>query len=132
MGRLTVVLILLANILTIAVASPPIVDLGYAKYQGYLDSTTNNTHFLSIRYAEPPLGIERLPDDHETYLNSTLRTSPILRAVISSSYGRHPTSKCSTTIMSPVVFWSSSHIALPRSIEKTDSQRPFFRGLPVP
>ena len=67
MGRLNVVIVFLASILTVAVASPPVVDLGYARYQGYVDSTTNNTHFLSIRYAEPPLGIERLPDDLENH-----------------------------------------------------------------
>ncbi|KAH7928320.1 alpha/beta-hydrolase [Leucogyrophana mollusca] len=36
--------------------SAPIVDLGYAQYQGALDSATNITSFLSIRYAAPPLG----------------------------------------------------------------------------
>ncbi|KAH7903515.1 Carboxylesterase family-domain-containing protein, partial [Hygrophoropsis aurantiaca] len=36
--------------------SAPIVDLGYAQYQGALDTTTNITSFLSIRYAAPPLG----------------------------------------------------------------------------
>ena len=34
----------------------PIVDLGYAQYQGYFDAQTNITNFLSIRYAAPPLG----------------------------------------------------------------------------
>lgn len=46
-----------------AVYSPPIVDLGYAKYQGIsvLDSVNNksNTNFLSIRYAAPPTGALR-------------------------------------------------------------------------
>ncbi|KAH7906561.1 Alpha/Beta hydrolase protein [Hygrophoropsis aurantiaca] len=37
-------------------ASAPVVDLGYAQYQGALDTTTNITSFLSIRYAAPPLG----------------------------------------------------------------------------
>jgi hypothetical protein len=67
MCRLTVAAVFLASILTIAIASPPVVDLGYARYQGYVDSTTNNTHFLSIRYAEPPLGKERSLVDLETY-----------------------------------------------------------------
>ena len=39
-----------ANVIT------PIIDLGYAQYQGYLDPQTNITNFLSIRYAAPPLG----------------------------------------------------------------------------
>ncbi|KAH0833389.1 Alpha/Beta hydrolase protein [Lanmaoa asiatica] len=34
----------------------PIVNLGYAQYQGYFDAQTNLTNFLSIRYAAPPLG----------------------------------------------------------------------------
>ncbi|EGN99360.1 hypothetical protein SERLA73DRAFT_108823 [Serpula lacrymans var. lacrymans S7.3] len=37
-------------------ASSPIVDLGYAQYQGTLDTSTNITSFLSIRYAAPPIG----------------------------------------------------------------------------
>ena len=34
----------------------PIVDLGYAQYQGYFDAQTNITSFLSVRYATPPIG----------------------------------------------------------------------------
>ncbi|KAJ7589883.1 Alpha/Beta hydrolase protein [Mycena floridula] len=34
----------------------PVVDLGYARYQGTFDSASNNTHFLGMRYAAPPLG----------------------------------------------------------------------------
>lgn len=34
----------------------PIVDLGYAQYQGYFDAQTNITSFLSVRYAAPPIG----------------------------------------------------------------------------
>ena len=36
--------------------SPPIVDLGYATYQGVFNSTSNTTNFLGIRYAAPPVG----------------------------------------------------------------------------
>ncbi|KIJ62991.1 hypothetical protein HYDPIDRAFT_93630 [Hydnomerulius pinastri MD-312] len=36
-------------------ASAPVVNLGYSQYQGALDTTTNVTSFLSIRYAAPPL-----------------------------------------------------------------------------
>ncbi|KAH7906562.1 Alpha/Beta hydrolase protein [Hygrophoropsis aurantiaca] len=36
--------------------SAPIVDLGYAEYQGAVDPSTNITSFLSIRYASPPTG----------------------------------------------------------------------------
>ncbi|KAJ7077232.1 Alpha/Beta hydrolase protein [Mycena epipterygia] len=34
----------------------PIVDLGYAQYQGIVDTASNITNFLGIRYAAPPLG----------------------------------------------------------------------------
>ncbi|THV01054.1 alpha/beta-hydrolase [Dendrothele bispora CBS 962.96] len=36
--------------------TPPIIDLGYASYQGTFDSTTNVTNYHGIRYARPPLG----------------------------------------------------------------------------
>ncbi|KAG1888838.1 Alpha/Beta hydrolase protein [Suillus subluteus] len=34
----------------------PIVNLGYAQYQGSVDTATNITSFLGIRYAAPPVG----------------------------------------------------------------------------
>ncbi|KAF5336306.1 hypothetical protein D9758_014477 [Tetrapyrgos nigripes] len=34
----------------------PIVDLGYASYQGSFDPSTNVTNFLGVRYAAAPLG----------------------------------------------------------------------------
>ncbi|KAJ6534884.1 Alpha/Beta hydrolase protein [Mycena capillaripes] len=34
----------------------PIVNLGYAQYQGAVNIANNITHFLGIRYAAPPLG----------------------------------------------------------------------------
>ncbi|KAJ7913325.1 alpha beta-hydrolase [Mycena leptocephala] len=40
----------------LARAQTPIVDLGYAQYQGAVNSANNVTHFLGIRYAAPPLG----------------------------------------------------------------------------
>jgi hypothetical protein len=36
--------------------SPPIVDLGYAMYQGSTNSSTNISSFYSIRFAAPPIG----------------------------------------------------------------------------
>jgi carboxylesterase type B len=41
---------------TLATANAPIVDLGYSQYQGSVDTATNTTSFLGIRYAAPPLG----------------------------------------------------------------------------
>jgi hypothetical protein len=40
----------------VASASSPIIDLGYAQYQGSVDTATNITSFLGIRYAAPPVG----------------------------------------------------------------------------
>ncbi|KAJ7505659.1 alpha beta-hydrolase [Mycena galericulata] len=49
------VFILLAIPLASAQASP-IIDLGYAQYQGLVDTTANITTFSGIRYAAPPVG----------------------------------------------------------------------------
>ncbi|KAJ7152858.1 Alpha/Beta hydrolase protein [Mycena filopes] len=35
--------------------STPIVDLGYARYRGAVDTATNVTTFLGVRYAAPPI-----------------------------------------------------------------------------
>ncbi|KAJ6469458.1 Alpha/Beta hydrolase protein [Mycena sanguinolenta] len=37
-------------------STSPIVDLGYAQYQGAVNTANNITHFLGIRYAAAPLG----------------------------------------------------------------------------
>ncbi|EIW83561.1 alpha beta-hydrolase [Coniophora puteana RWD-64-598 SS2] len=37
-------------------ASSPVVDLGYAQYQGIYNTTSNTTNFLSVRYGAPPVG----------------------------------------------------------------------------
>ncbi|KAF8869965.1 alpha beta-hydrolase [Infundibulicybe gibba] len=37
-------------------AATQVVDLGYAKYQGFVDPATHNTNFLGIRYAVAPTG----------------------------------------------------------------------------
>ncbi|KAF5392285.1 hypothetical protein D9757_001481 [Collybiopsis confluens] len=34
----------------------PIIDLGYAKYQGVFDDVNNLTSYLGVRYAAPPIG----------------------------------------------------------------------------
>ncbi|KDR83230.1 hypothetical protein GALMADRAFT_221149 [Galerina marginata CBS 339.88] len=48
---------------TFAAAAPPVVNLGYAQYQGVAvqDKVTNATHtqFLGVRYAAPPTGSRR-------------------------------------------------------------------------
>ncbi|KAL0945305.1 hypothetical protein HGRIS_000810 [Hohenbuehelia grisea] len=37
----------------------PIIDLGYARYQGFTNTTTDVSSFLGIRYADPPTGVFR-------------------------------------------------------------------------
>ncbi|KAG7095881.1 hypothetical protein E1B28_006570 [Marasmius oreades] len=37
-------------------SAAPVIDLGYAKYQGIFNETTNVTSFLGMRYAAPPVG----------------------------------------------------------------------------
>ncbi|KAF7375411.1 Carboxylic ester hydrolase [Mycena sanguinolenta] len=34
----------------------PIIDVGYTQYQGFVDTTSNITQFLGMRYAAPPIG----------------------------------------------------------------------------
>ncbi|KAG1839452.1 Alpha/Beta hydrolase protein [Suillus subalutaceus] len=48
--------VLLALEVLSATVSVPIVNLGYARYQGSVDTATNITSFLGIRYAAPPVG----------------------------------------------------------------------------
>lgn len=52
----TLLLITLSTYVSSSPCSPLIVDLGYAQYQGTVDSANNQTQFLGIRYAAPPLG----------------------------------------------------------------------------
>ncbi|KAH7908532.1 Alpha/Beta hydrolase protein [Hygrophoropsis aurantiaca] len=54
--KLTGLLTLLTFHLQVQAQSAPTVDLGYASYQGAVDTTTNITSFLGIRYAAPPIG----------------------------------------------------------------------------
>ncbi|KAJ7738845.1 Alpha/Beta hydrolase protein [Mycena maculata] len=51
-----------AGVVLCARAQSPIVDLGYAQYQGTV-SPANISHFLGIRYAAAPLGLSILEGD---------------------------------------------------------------------
>jgi hypothetical protein len=55
-GLLATVYPIASTLATINVALP-IVNLGYATYQGIFDTTLNQSQFLGIRYANPPLGM---------------------------------------------------------------------------
>lgn len=49
-------LALVTVVVCVRAQTAPIVDLGYAQYQGTVDPSTSTTSFLGIRYAAPPLG----------------------------------------------------------------------------
>ncbi|KAG1838524.1 Alpha/Beta hydrolase protein [Suillus subalutaceus] len=51
-----VLLVLEALSAPAATVSAPIVNLGYAQYQGSVDTATNIASFLGIRYTAPPIG----------------------------------------------------------------------------
>ncbi|KAJ7616829.1 Alpha/Beta hydrolase protein, partial [Mycena polygramma] len=53
--RLTKVLTAVAGLVCVGAQAAPVVDLGYAQYQGSV-STSNIANFLGIRYAAAPLG----------------------------------------------------------------------------
>ncbi|KAJ7235607.1 Alpha/Beta hydrolase protein [Mycena haematopus] len=55
--RLVGTVLLTAAALAEAQSVPaPIIDVGYTQYRGFVDTTTNITQFLGMRYAAPPIG----------------------------------------------------------------------------
>ena len=56
----------LAKLAVAANDSTPVVDLGYAQYQGTFDASTNVSYFLGVRYAQPPTGEYRVHFVHLT------------------------------------------------------------------
>uniref|UniRef100_A0A0W0EV04 Carboxylic ester hydrolase n=1 Tax=Moniliophthora roreri TaxID=221103 RepID=A0A0W0EV04_MONRR len=63
MRGLNIILPILASIPNVfclsksrSVNDVPIVDLGYAQYQGVFDVNTNTTSYFGVRYAAPPVG----------------------------------------------------------------------------
>ncbi|KAF7359803.1 COesterase domain-containing protein [Mycena venus] len=54
--RISAIAIFLWTARVVSAQISPIVDLGYAQYQGAVNTANNVTHFLGIRYAAPPLG----------------------------------------------------------------------------
>ncbi|TDL29079.1 alpha/beta-hydrolase [Rickenella mellea] len=60
MSLIRVCVLIGASLATVnAATSSPVVNLGYAQYQGALNTTTNVTTFMGIRYASPPTGTLR-------------------------------------------------------------------------
>jgi hypothetical protein len=56
MVRSTLPVILAIGLCASAQITNPIVDLGYAIYQGLFNQTSDTTNFLGVRYAAPPVG----------------------------------------------------------------------------
>ncbi|KAJ7649060.1 alpha beta-hydrolase [Mycena polygramma] len=54
--RATYAVVLAVRVISASPTIAPIIDLGYAQYQGQVDTTTNVTTFLGICYLAPPLG----------------------------------------------------------------------------
>ncbi|KAF7349008.1 Carboxylic ester hydrolase [Mycena venus] len=54
--RHTLLAVIFALLLVHSTVATPIIDLGYAQYQGMVNVTTNVTTFLGIRYAAAPQG----------------------------------------------------------------------------
>ncbi|KAJ3990189.1 alpha/beta-hydrolase [Lentinula detonsa] len=73
--ELTFILSLLCAVVSPAGAAnngAPVIDLGYAQYQGAFDSTNNLTNYLGIRYAEPPIGDLRWKAPQSPAINNTV------------------------------------------------------------
>jgi len=54
--RLFLLTLLGASATLLSAAPGPVVDLGYASYQGNVNEKSGNIEFLGIRYAAPPTG----------------------------------------------------------------------------
>ncbi|KAL5492352.1 hypothetical protein ACEPAI_3799 [Sanghuangporus weigelae] len=61
--------------------SPQVVDLGYASYQGILNSTTDITSFLGLRYAHPPSGNLRFQAPQDPSIVSDVQSATNLGRV---------------------------------------------------
>ena len=84
----------------------PIIDLSYAKYQGYFDAQTNITSFLSIRYAAPPVGEYPRPLIVRTTL--VMLILPPRKPEISSTSATSPRIWCTTCEQNPNMCYQTS------------------------
>ncbi|KAK1221633.1 hypothetical protein PQX77_015548 [Marasmius sp. AFHP31] len=89
-----------ANSLSSRQTAAPVVDLGYARYQGVFDPNTNVTNYRGLRYAAPPTGDLRWqapqpPANVSGIQQANLDPLPCFQA---ESYGTSPTNPNSQII----------------------------------
>ncbi|KAL0948801.1 hypothetical protein HGRIS_008931 [Hohenbuehelia grisea] len=58
-GLLVTALVHVVGALSVDIPSVPVVNLGYAQYQGRYNATTNIAEYIGLRFAAPPTGIWR-------------------------------------------------------------------------
>lgn len=90
-------------LVSVRAASPPIVDLGYAQYQGVVNAELNITKFLGIRYAAPPTGMG------DSLSNAILNQGPCRQSALASAH--HAIHSCwrSTGIQQPAAVLPSAY-----------------------
>lgn len=62
-----------AYVLAALAQQNPIVDLGYARYQGSFSTEANTTHFFGVRYAAPPTGSLRWSAPQQPAVQSNIQ-----------------------------------------------------------
>ncbi|KAI5890824.1 alpha/beta-hydrolase [Schizophyllum commune H4-8] len=70
----------------------PIIDLGYATYEGAFDPVSNVTRFLGVRYAAPPTGENRWrPPQPPLHQEGVLKATEPTRICLQGSWGNAKT-----------------------------------------
>lgn len=73
-------------------AARPIIDLGYARYQGVYNATTDVTHFFGVRYAQSPSGALRWrPPQTPTPVSQLLQATDLPQSCPNALLGRSDT-----------------------------------------
>ncbi|KAJ7889187.1 alpha beta-hydrolase [Mycena leptocephala] len=121
--------IFMASLLTTEAA--PTIDLGYAKYQGSVDTSANITTFLGIRYAASPTGELRFraPQPPQTVagvLNATTQPDQCFQAGGGTSATNPLEARAVSTIS------SSTNPLRARSINTTSSEDCLFLNVNFP
>ncbi|KAK0496860.1 Alpha/Beta hydrolase protein [Armillaria luteobubalina] len=123
-------LILVSVLQPCGAQTTPVIDLGYAKYQGTFDPAgSNNTQFLGIRYAAPPTGSLRwrapqTPDFVAGIQNATVEPSECLQAGRgSASSNPFPASKRDTLAVAESEDCLFLNVYLPGQLDSGSSYR---------